>query len=160
MENWSEQMIMIIDGKLEGTEDKKLRFFRLEELKRNIHRIDRFAARCKGCNQFKPEVEDASVHIEEAVSVPGPERRELDRLIFRLSNHMIKEHDFFPPHHYNYKYSLMGIFAGIVTGFLLMKVFPSTHWYLLAAGLMAGLLTGQITGSIWDRKIRNDNRLM
>jgi hypothetical protein len=159
-ENWAEHMMNVIDGKLEGTEDKKLRFFRLGELKRNISRIGQFCARCEGCNQFKQEVEAIAGHIDEAVSVPGQERRELDKLVFRLSNHMMKEHDFFPPHNYNYRYSLIGILAGALAGFLLMKFLPSIKWYLLVTGLIAGLITGQIAGSIRDRKIRNENRLM
>jgi hypothetical protein len=160
MGNWAEQVIIAMDDELAVTGKRELRFFRMAELKRNIARIDLFSGQCTRCEDFKPEVEAVSGHIEEAVNVPGPERRELDRLIFRLSNHIMKEHGFFPLSHYKYLYSVIGIIFGSLSGFLLMKLFPATKWYLMVFGIIAGLIAGMVFGIIKDQRIMKEGKLM
>jgi len=160
MENWAEKTIQVMNTKMEGTRERELRFFRLDELKRNIHRIGQFGSNCPVCEDFKAEVEAVFEHVNEAVNVPGPERRELDRLIFRLSNHMLKEHDFYPPNHYYYLYSVAGVIGGALAGFLLMEWFTATKWYLPAAGLVVGFFAGMISGIMKDRRIKRERKMM
>ncbi len=153
-------LISTMEEQLAGAEEKKLRFFRLDELKRNIRRIGHYAPACEVCHLFYPEAEATATHIGEAVNVPGVERRELDRLIFRLSNHMMKDHGYFPKYHFRYRFTIIGIFAGVLAGILLYALFPSTGWILPAAGLIAGLVTGQVMGRMRDRKIKAQNKVM
>jgi len=160
MKKWAEQIIAEIDTKLAGAKERDLRFFRLDEFKRNIHRIDEFSGSCTECRHFKADVEAISRKVDEAVHVPGPDRRELDRIISRLSNHMMKAHDFYAPYYFNYLYSFFGMIAGTLAGYLAMKIFPAASWAALAAGFTIGLVAGQIIGGNKDRKIRHNNRLM
>ena len=154
-------LISDIEEKLAGTEERKLRFFRLEELKRNIIRLGKYGAECEICPQFIPETESLTSHICEAVNVPGNERRELDRLIFRLSHHMIRHHGYYPAYYFGFRYSILGIFAGMVAGFLLSKVISTGNEMLLPmAGLVTGLFTGQILGRIRDKKVRDSGKVM
>jgi VIT1/CCC1 family predicted Fe2+/Mn2+ transporter len=100
------------------------------------------------------------VHINEAVNVPGPYRRDLDRLTVRIGKHMMKNHHIFPPWDFNYLYSFYGILAGSLLGLLLVFLFPGETWEFIAAGFVAGLVAGQLSGSKKDREVRNSNRLM
>jgi hypothetical protein len=75
-----------MEQSLDGIRDKDLRFFRTDELKRNISRVAHFSASCVECRKSRLSVEAALAHLNEAVNVPGPYRRELDRLIIQLGN--------------------------------------------------------------------------
>lgn len=160
MEKWENKTIGSMEASLAGVREKDLRFFRIDELRRNIHRVAAFSAGCEKCRNSRVDIEDALLHIREAVNVPGPYRRDLDRLIVSLSSHMTKRHGFYPPYYYNYLYSLYGIVAGSLAGLLPVLALPGRHWEFLAAGFVAGLLAGQIAGGKKDRKIREEKRLM
>ncbi len=160
MKNWAEHILKEMEQSLTGTREKDLRFFRIDELRRNIRRVDDFAPKCAICRNLKEETESAMVHVNEAVNVPGQHRRELDRVVARLARHMLKIHKFYPPWHFNYLYSFYGITAGSLFGFLLVQAIPSKPWELMAAGFVTGLISGQILGGKIDRKVRSEDRLM
>ena len=160
MENWSEKIIGIIDANLEGVREKDLRFFRVAEFKRNIRRINDFSDDCNYCSEQKEPVETMVVAINEAIQVPGKSRREYDRLISRLATHMQKKHGVYPPYYFTYLFSFFGMAAGLVLGYLLLKLFPELNWLMLSTGFVAGLFPGYIWGSILDKKIRREKRLM
>lgn len=160
MESWADIVLKDMEQRLLGTREKDLRFFRIDELRRNIRRVNDFAHKCDVCGHLKLETETALVHVNEAVNVPGSHRRELDRVVARLSRHMMKVHKFYPPWHFNYLYSFYGITAGFLVGFLLVMAIPSKPWELLAAGFVIGVLTGQFLGGRKDRIVRADERLM
>lgn len=160
MESWADNVLKDMEQRLLGTREKDLRFFRIDELRRNIGRVDKFAHKCDICQQLKHETEAALVHVNEAVNVPGSHRRELDRIVARLSRHMLKVHKFYPPWHFNYLYSFYGIVVGSLAGFTVVMVLQSKPWELVAAGFVIGIIAGQFFGGIKDRKIRGDERLM
>lgn len=155
MENNTQEILRVMDQKLEGTPEEKIRFFRVDELKRNIERAGRFAPECEGCRQFIPEADAMAERIGEAMAVPGEARRELDRLIFRLSNHMMKEHGFYPVNHFSFRCSMWGIFLGLAAGYLLEKLVLAPEYWLPATGLILGLFTGQILGRLRDQRIHS-----
>ncbi len=157
---WAEQIISKIDVSLEKSREKDIRFFRVEEFKRNILRVDDFSTSCPFCLKQKIDIAEISAKIEEAVEVPGNSRRNYDRLISRLSKHMQKEHGFFPPYHFSYLYSFIGILAGLVTGYILFKTFSIYGEALFFACVMAGIVASYITGSRKDNQIRNSKKLM
>lgn len=160
MESWADYVLKDMEQRLLGSREKDLRFFRIDELRRNIRRVDEFAQKCDICRTFKLETEAALVHVNEAVNVPGQHRRELDRVVTRLSRHMMRVHHFYPPWHFNYLYSFYGIVAGSLAGFLLVMAIPSRPLELLAAGFITGIISGQFLGGRKDRKVRGDKRLM
>jgi hypothetical protein len=160
MENWADNVLKDMEQRLLGTREKDLRFFRIDELRRNIRRVDEFAHKCDTCRHLKVESESALIHVNEAVNVPGSHRRELDRVVARLSRHMMKVHKFYPPWYFNYLYSFYGIAVGSLAGFLLVIAIPSRPWELMAAGFVTGIIVGQLLGGSKDRKIRGDERLM
>lgn len=160
MESWADNVLKNMEQRLLGTREKDLRFFRIDELRRNIRRVDEFAQTCESCQHLKLETMAALVHVNEAVNVPGSHRRELDRVVARLSRHMLKVHKFYPPWYFNYLYSFYGISAGSLAGFLVVMAIPSKPWELLAAGFVIGILTGQFLGGRKDRMVRADERLM
>jgi hypothetical protein len=160
MNSWSEHIITEIHQRLEGTREKDMRFFRIEELERNIVRADQFSPSCRDCQNLKKDIESGMLHINEAVNVPGQYRRQLDRLIAQLARHMMKSHNFYPPWHFNYLYSFYGIAAGSLTGLAAVWLTPGRPWEIMAAGFVGGLIAGQFTGGRKDRTIREENRLM
>lgn len=160
MENWATKTNQTIDSKLEGTKEKDLRFYRVDELKRNIERVETFSKSCPYCQKQKSDIVAVTEKIDEAVHVPGPSRREYDRMISRLSVHMQKEHGFYTPFYFAYLYSFFGMVAGIVIGYLLLKLFPAYDWLMLAIGFSVGLITSYVWGNLKDNKIRAGKKLM
>lgn len=160
MNNWAEKINAIIDSKLKGTKEKEIRFYRIDEFKRNITRIDSFSSSCPFCNKRKMDIADQVEKIDEAINVPGKTRREYDRLISKLSTHMQKEHGFYTPYHFAYLYSFFGMVAGLLLGYLLLKLFPSYDWAMLSLGFSVCLIVSYVWGTIKDNKIRAGKRLM
>lgn len=160
MENWKDLIIKNIDNKLEGTREKDIRFYRIDEFKRNIARVDSFSKSCPFCQQQKIPVSEITDKIDEAINVPGKSRREFDRLISRLSKHIQKEHGFYAPYYFSYYYSFFGIVIGLIIGFILIKINPTLWVEMLSIGFMIGLIPSYIWGFIKDKKIRSEKRLM
>ncbi len=160
MESWSEKLHQQIDNELKDANEKDLRFFRIEEFKRNISRVDDFSNSCPDCKKEMINIYEAVQSIEEAVSVPGKKRRELDRLMSRLSRHIQKTHGFFPPYYFSYLISFAGIVAGSVLGYLLMQINPELKLELFSLGFVVCFLPSYIWGYSKDKKIRKEKKLM
>jgi len=160
MGNWATETIEQIENKLEGEKEKEIRFFRVDELKRNIQRVHDFGTNCPTCQQEKIPIKELADTIDEAIKVPGKSRREYDRLIDRLSKHIRKEHGFYPPYYFAYYYSFIGIALGLILGFALYKLMPDLWMEMISAGFVAGLLPGYMWGFVKDKKIRTQKRLM
>jgi hypothetical protein len=160
MEEWAEQLIFQVDEKLKATRKRDLRFFRVDEFKRNVERVGSFSKSCPVCQKEKSDIAEVARKVDEAINVPGKSRREYDRLIGRLASHMQKAHGFFTPFYFTYLYSFFGMVAGLVLGYLLMKLFPAFNWAMLSAGFTLGLIAGYFLGGRKDTKIRILKKLM
>ena len=160
MQNCDSEINNKIDSKLEGVRDKDIRFYRIDEFKRNITRTDSFSKSCPFCQQQKAHITEIVDKIDEAVKVPGETRRNYDRLISRLSKHIQKEHGFYAPYYFSYHYSFFGIVAGLILGYVLMKINPEFWVEMLSIGFIIGLIPSYVWGSIKDKKIRSEKRLM
>jgi len=160
MENWAVEINSKIDVSLEKSREKDLRFFRVDEFKRNITRIDEFSKSCPFCHKQKIDIAENVETIHEAVEVPGKSRREYDRLISRLARHMQKEHGFYAPFYFSYLYAFIGIVAGLVIGYILFKTFPMYGEALFLVCVMVGIVAAYITGSYKDSKIRTSKKIM
>ncbi|WP_340111129.1 hypothetical protein [Maribellus mangrovi] len=160
MGNWSEGITAKIDSKLESARDKDILFFRIKEFKRNIERVDEFSISCPDCKRRMIDIAEVVESIDVAVDVPGRKRREYDRLISRLSNHMRKVHGFYAPYYYSYLYALYGVIGGTALGLLLLWLQPSYKLEMFGIGISAGLIISYIAGSTRDKKIRSDKKLM
>ncbi|QGY45231.1 hypothetical protein GM418_16600 [Maribellus comscasis] len=160
MESWATKTIAEIDKNLEGIRDKEIRFYRVEELKRNIKRVGEFSSSCPYCQKEKLNITEVTKKINEAIKVPGKSRREYDRLISRISSHMHKQHGFIAPYYYTYLFSFFGMVAGLLTGYILQKFIPAQNWEMLILGFVVGLLPGYFIGFFKDKKIRSNKKLM
>ena len=160
MGNWAEEINSQIDINLEKTREKDLRFFRVDEFKRNIQRVDEFSKSCPFCFNQRIDILETVETIYEAIEVPGSSRRGYDRLIGRLSKHMRKEHGFFAPYYFSYIYSFIGILSGLIVGFLLYELFPENGEALFSASFVVGIITAYFAGIRKDNKIRSSNKLM
>jgi hypothetical protein len=160
MEDWSKQVISGLDEKLQGEKKRDLRFFRIEEFKRNIERVDHFSNICLACEKEKLNIAGIITKIDEAIQVPGKSRREYDRIISRLSTHMRKVHGFYPPFYFTYLFSFFGMVAGLLMGYLLIIILPAGDWMMLTLGFIAGLFSGYVWGNRRDAKIRIQKKLM
>lgn len=160
MGSWSEKIINTIDTKLEGEKDKNLRFFRIDEFRRNIARTESFSGSCPECKKMQIDIAEAVEKIDEAVKVPGRTRREYDRLIGRVAKHMQKSHGFYAPYYFTYLYSFFGIAGGAVLGYFLMQIDPAMKLEMFSIGFAAGLLPAYVLGYLKDKKIRSQKRLM
>jgi hypothetical protein len=160
MENWAEEINLKIENDLKNSREKDLRFFRIDEFKRNVIRVDEFSTSCPFCNKHKIDIAETVETIREAVEVPGKSRREFDRLITRLVRHMQKEHSFYAPYYFSYLYAFFGILSGLTIGYVLFRVFPANGELLLLASIMVGIVASYITGAQKDNKIRKNKKLM
>jgi len=160
MGNWSEEINSKIDIDLEKSREKDIRFFRVDEFKRNISRVDEFSKSCPFCHKQKIDITEISSKIEEAVEVPGNSRREYDRLISRLGKHMQKEHGFYAPFYFSYLYAFVGILIGLTLGIILYKLFPGYGEALFMMCLATGIIVAYIAGSRKDSKIRTAKKIM
>ena len=144
---------------LKGTRDRDLRFFRIEEYLRMAERADKFAGSCRECDSFRFQMEKQKGTLAKAVQEPGRERRELDRLQSKMSDHMKRQHGFYPPYYFTYLHSFIWTVLLMCLAFIASLFFPDADsWYFLAPAFAAGVLSGQITGSRKDRKIRADKK--
>lgn len=160
MENWAEAINSKIDISLEKSREKDIRFFRIDEFKRNITRVDEYSKSCPFCLNQKIDIAEAVEYIAEAVEIPGKRRRDFDRLISRLARHMQKEHGFYAPFYFSYLYAFVGILAGLIIGYIFYKMFPVYGEVLLLASIMVGIIAAYLSGSIKDGKIRSAKKLM
>ncbi len=160
MEKWAEKLTLEIDQKLEKSRVQDLRFFRIDEFKRNVERVEKFSSSCADCKRFKTEISESVQNINEAIKTPGRERRGYDRLINRLSKHIRKEHGFYPPFYFSYVYALFGIIGGALLGYLLVLVKPELRIEMFSIGISVGLIISYILGSTKDKKIRLQKKLM
>lgn len=160
MGKWAEEIDSIINNKLETAKEKDIRFFRVEEFKRNIARIDSFSPKCLFCKEQKIDVQEIVDKIDDAINVPGQSRRLYDRLISRLATHMQKKHGFYAPYYFTYLFSFFGMIAGATLGFLLLKINPEFKWALFSLGFSIGLITGYVWGALKDKKIRFAKKIM
>jgi len=160
MENWAEETIDVINSKLKDTKEKDIRFYRVDEFKRNISRIETNSKSCPYCKKQKINITEISNSIDDAVHIPGKTRREYDRLISQLSKHIRKEHGFYTPYYFSYIYSFWGILAGLIAAYILIQIFPEYWLEMLSIGFVSGLIPGYIWGSVKDKQIRSAKRLM
>lgn len=160
MEDWAAHTIAQLDEKVKNIRQRDIRFFRVEELKRNIERVGPFAKNCPWCEKEKLNITEIVSEMDVAISVPGKSRREYDRLISRLAGHMQKVHGFFTPFYYTYLFSFFGMVAGLLFGYLLLKLFPAHAFAVLSAGFATGLIAGYFWGAKKDGKIREQQKLM
>ena len=160
MSNWSEELHNKIDEQLASARDKDLRFFRIDEFKRNISRVDDFSNSCPVCKKEQIDIAEAVDTIGQAVNHVGKQRRDYDRLISRLSKHMQKEHGFYAPYYFTYLISFFGIIAGSILGYLLMQLNADIKLELFLIGFAICLLPTYIWGYLKDKKIRKEKRLM
>jgi len=160
MEEWSKHTISELNEKTKNIKRRDLRFFRVDEFKRNIERLGEFSGTCPYCEKEKINIAAIVDKMDEAIETPGKSRREYDRAISRLSEHMQKNHGFYAPYYYTYLFSFFGMVAGLLLGYLLMKLFPAYNWAMLSAGFVAGLITGYFWGGSKDSKIRSSKKIM
>lgn len=160
MESWSAKLITQIDTKLEGVDEKHIRFFRIDEFKRNVSRVDSFSSSCPTCKENMARIEKTVENIDEAVNKLGKKRRDYDKLISRLSKHIRKEHGFYAPYYFTYIYSFFAFVAGAILGYLLMQLNPAIKLELFCLGFIIALLPIYTIGHIKDTKIRSKKRLM
>ena len=144
---------------LKGTRERDLRFFRIEEYLRMAERADEFSDSCRECHSLCFPMERQKDSLAKAVQEPGRERRELDRLQSKMSDHMKQQHGFYPPYYFTYLHSFTWTVLLMCFAFIASLFFPDAdRWYFLAPAFAAGVLSGQITGSRKDRKIRADKK--
>ena len=160
MKSWSEEINSQIDSKLEGVNDKDKRFFRIEEFKRNITRIDSFSCNCTTCKNEQQNIQEAVETIDEAINNLGPKRKTYDKLISRLSKHIQKEHGFYTPYYFTYYYSFFGLLCGAILGYFLMEFNPQLKLELFCLGIAIGLLPTYVWGYLKDKKVRSQKKLM
>lgn len=160
MGNWSEELQNKIDEQLIGSRDKDLRFFRIDEFKRNISRVDEFSHSCPTCKKEQINITEAVDNIAQAVNHVGKPRRNYDRLISRLSKHMQKEHGFYAPYYFTYLISFFGIVGGSLLGYGLMQLNTNLKLELFLIGFAIGLLPTYVWGHLKDKKIRKEKKLM
>ncbi|PTN08378.1 hypothetical protein [Mangrovibacterium marinum] len=161
MENWYPGFEKKIVDQLKGSNVKDLRFFRIEEYLRNAERTDAQASSCRACYALRNEIEQTADQVAKAVQQPGAERRRIDSLQSRLSDHLRKEHGFYPPSYHTYLQSVYWTVGFMALAFLLTVLFPEVEKAVFYSPAFAiGVITGQVIGGKKDRKVRDSNKIL
>jgi len=161
MSDWYSDFEQDVVLKLKGHKRSDLRFFRIDEYLRIAEKVNLLASSCRECHAFRSAMEKQNDLLVKAIDEPGHERRDLDRLQSRLSDHLRRQHGFFPAFYFTYRYSffLTVILLGIA--FLAYLVSPATDiWYFFAPAFVFGVVAGQVGGAKKDRRIRETNRIL
>jgi hypothetical protein len=159
-QSWSSIHLNKIEESLKDVREKDLRFFRIDEFKRNLERVGDFSEKCAQCNKFIIDINEAVEKINETIQIPGKERRSYDKLISRLSRHMQKEHQFYPPYYFSYLFSFFGIVIGLLLGAACMKLWFPANYNAVWIGFSVGVVIAYIWGSVKDKKVRAQKKLM
>lgn len=147
--------------KLKGHKRSDLRFFRIDEYLSMAEKIDVLAASCSECQAFRLNMDKQRGILAKAVAQPGRERRELDRLQSRMSDHMRKKHGFFPAFYFTYRYSFFFTVCLLAVAFLAYLFSPATDvWYFFAPAFAAGVISGQVIGGKRDRVVRETGKIL
>ena len=158
---WHNQIEETVRQQLAGSKEKDISFFRVEEFLRMSSRTDEFAGTCRDCASFKHQIEKQVETIGEAVKHPGRTRREYDRLLGKLSGHMQKQHQFYPPFYFTYLLGAVYTVIASAAGFLISLLFPAISlWFFVVPGFILGLLAGQLRGAKKDSIVRKEKRLL
>ncbi|PIF03148.1 MAG: hypothetical protein CR987_00690 [Draconibacterium sp.] len=160
MENWTEKNIATIEEKLKDASTRDKRFFRIDELKRNVERVGQFSDSCGSCNKLKNNIEEVVKIIDIAVEQPGKNRRNFDKTINQLSKHMQKQHHFYAPYYFTYLFSFWGIIIGSLIGGIPLLFVANDKLLILSIGFSLGMIVGYFIGNSKDSKIRKENRLL
>lgn len=161
MSDWYPEFEKDIIQKLKGVKDRDLRFFRVEEFLRMAERADNFAPNCRECYSFRLEIEKQKAAIVKAVTVPGKERRDFDRLQTKMSAHMKRTHGFYPPFYFTYLHSLIWTLGMVTIAFLVSFLFADAEmWMFLAPAFAVGVVVGQVIGGKKDRHIRDAEKIL
>lgn len=160
MNDWGKATIQKLDEQVANLPEKDLRFYRIDEYKRNIQRVADFASGCRDCAQHKKQIESTLSQLHEAIHTPGKARQQYDRHISSLSRHMQKVHGFYPPYYFTYLFSFYGTAAGIGLGYLFTLINETHRFELFTLGFLLLFMPLYLIGSRKDSKIRRNQRLM
>lgn len=161
MNDWYVDFEQDVVRKLKGHRRSDLRFFRIDEYLSMAEKIGNLASSCRECHFFRLEMDKQRDLLVKAVGEPGRERKELDRLQSRMSDHMRKEHGFFPAYYFTYRYSFFFTVCLLGVAFLAYLFSPATDvWYFFAPAFAAGVISGQVVGGKKDRTIRETNKIL
>ncbi len=161
MSDWYTDFEQDVVRKLKGHKRSDLRFFRIDEYLSMAEKIDVLASSCRECHSFRLEMDKQRDLLAKAVGEPSRERRELDRIQSRMSDHLRKEHGFFPAYYFTYRYSFFFTVCLLAVAFFAYLFSPATDvWYFFAPAFAAGVITGQVIGGKKDRTIRETNKIL
>lgn len=161
MSDWYADFEQDVVLKLKGHKRSDLRFFRIDEYLNMAEKADALAATCSECHAFRLEMDQPRDWLAKAVGEPGRERRALDRLQSRMSDHMRRQHGFFPACYFTYRYSFFLTVCLLGLASLAYLLFPAADvWYFLAPAFVAGVISGQVVGGKKDRLIRKTNKIL
>jgi len=158
---WNNHIEEKVRQQLSSFREKDIRFFRVEEFLRMSTRTNEFAGTCRDCASFKHQIEKQVETIGDAISHPGCTRRDYDRLLGKLSSHMQKQHQFYPPFYFTYLLGAVYTVIASTAGFLISLLFPAiSPWFFVIPGFILGLLVGQLRGAKKDSIVRKEKRLL
>lgn len=151
-ENWIEEISKNIDEKIDlYISVKDYRFYQIEKLKR-IAKLLYQQTNCLDCKHSRDELEAIVNDLDRLINKSGVNRREYEKRIESLINHLKEKHEIYQAHHFTYTYSAIFTLVGACFGFLLsFGIFYSFHptSFFLAAGL--GMFAGNVLGSRKDK---------
>lgn len=161
MSDWYTGFEQDVVRKLKGYKRSDLRFFRIDEYLNMAEKTDALAAACSECHAFRLEMDQQRDLPARAVGEPGRERRTLDRLQSRMSDHLRKEHGFFPDCYFTYRYSFFFTVCLLGLAFLAYLLFPAADvWFFFAPAFVVGVISGQVIGGKKDRVIRKTSKIL
>jgi hypothetical protein len=159
MKTWLEEFNENVRKEKLNLSEKDIKFFHVERLIKIAEHIETNSNGCADCLRMKTPVLELSANLKRYIHGNYRERTYFERIFDNALKHLKVSHGLYPPFHFNYLYTFIGFFAGIVCGTLIYLLFKGNVEHKLITILaLAGLLAGQIAGRRKDNFIRREGR--
>ncbi|QZT36506.1 hypothetical protein K5X82_14765 [Halosquirtibacter xylanolyticus] len=153
-----QEIIDDLNRSIEGVSEKDLRFFPNEVLKTQIEEMSSHADKCDICNRKLSGTKEIFPMIKAAIAQPGHERKEVDRYLNSVSDHLKTEHGVRSAHHYASKFAMWSMIGSIVVASLVLFLMgvEKMLFLVVSIGVIAFVL-GYVAGDLKDRRHEKDN---
>lgn len=136
---------------------KDYRFYLVGRFIKLASHVDKNAAKCVECNNFKKDIEEVSSNLAELLNSSKANKLKYETINDKIINHLNKVHHLRPKRYYTSFYSVLGILAGVILGFALTYFIFASISKIILFVLLIGFLTGNYIGYRKDRKIKKNN---
>ncbi|MFC2086445.1 hypothetical protein ACFLQ9_01860, partial [Bacteroidota bacterium] len=136
---------------------KDYRFYLVDRFIKLATHIEKNAKECVECNNFKKDVEEVSANLADYLNSSKTNKIKYEAVNDKIIYHLNKTHNLRPKRYYAAFYSVLGIIAGVISGFALTYIIFGSISKIILFALLIGFLTGNYIGYRKDQNLKKNN---